>query len=100
MILSQGMTPNVLKILGVGMSNGLVALSGAMYAQFTGSASVQSGQGIIVVGLAAVMIGEFLIRSNKIWLITLGVIIGSIIYKAIIYFGLKYGYDIGLGPND
>lgn len=100
MILSQGMNPNVLKVLGVGMSNGLVALSGAMYAQFTGSASVQSGQGIIVVGLAAVMIGEFLIRSNKIWLITLGVIIGSIIYKAIIYFGLKYGYDIGLGPND
>ncbi len=100
MILSQGMNPNVLKVLGVGMSNGLVALSGAMYAQFTGSASVQSGQGIIVVGLAAVMIGEFLIRSNKIWLITLGVIVGSIIYKAIIYFGLKYGYDIGLGPND
>ena len=100
MILSQGMNPNVLKVLGVGMSNGLVALSGAMYAQFTGSASVQSGQGIIVVGLAAVMIGEFLIRSNKIWLITFGVIIGSIIYKAIIYFGLKYGYDIGLGPND
>ena len=100
MILSQGMNPDVLKVLGVGMSNGLVALSGAMYAQFTGSASVQSGQGIIVVGLAAVMIGEFLIRSNKIWLITLGVIIGSIIYKAIIYFGLKYGYDIGLGPND
>ena len=100
MILSQGMNPNVLKVLGVGISNGLVALSGAMYAQFTGSASVQSGQGIIIVGLAAVMIGEFLIRSNKIWLITLGVIIGSIIYKAIIYFGLKYGYDIGLGPND
>ena len=100
MILSKGMNPNVLKVLGVGMSNGLVALSGAMYAQFTGSASVQSGQGIIVVGLAAVMIGEFLIRSNKIWLITFGVIIGSIIYKAIIYFGLKYGYDIGLGPND
>ena len=100
MILSQGMNPNVLKVLGVGMSTGLVALSGAMYAQFTGSASVQSGQGIIVVGLAAVMIGEFLIRSNKIWLITFGVIIGSIIYKAIIYFGLKYGYDIGLGPND
>lgn len=100
MILSQGMNPNVLKVLGVGISNGLVALSGAMYAQFTGSASVQSGQGIIVVGLASVMIGEFLIRSNKIWLITTGVIIGSIIYKAIIYFGLKYGYDIGLGPND
>ena len=100
MILSQGMNPNVLKVIGVGLSNGLVALSGAMFSQFTGSASVQSGQGIIVVGLAAVMIGEFLIRSNKIWLITFGVIIGSIIYKAIIYFGLKYGYDLGLGPND
>lgn len=100
MILSQGMNPNTLKVLGVGMSNGLVALSGAMYAQFSGSASIQSGQGIIIAGLAAVMIGEFLVRSNKIWLITLGVIIGAIIYRAITYFGLKFGYDIGFTPND
>ncbi len=100
MILSQGMNPNTLKIIGVGLSNGLVALSGALYAEFMGSANIQSGQGIIVIGLAAVMIGEFVIRSNKIWLITIGVVIGSIIYKGIVYLGINYGYKIGFGPND
>lgn len=100
MILSQGMNPDYLKVFGVGMSNALVALSGAFFAQYSNSAAILSGQGIIIVGLAAVMIGEFLVRSNKIWIITLGVLAGSVIYKAIIYFGLKYGYDIGLGPND
>ena len=100
MIISNGMNPNTLKILGLGFSNGLVALSGAFYAQFSGSASVVSGQGIIVVGLAAVMIGELLVKSNKISFITIGVILGSIIYKGIIYIGLKYGYEVGLGPND
>ncbi len=100
MILSQGMNPNTLKIIGVGLSNGLVALSGALYAEFIGSANIQSGQGIIVIGLAAVMIGEFIIRSNKIWLITIGVIVGSIIYKGIVYLGINYGYKVGFGPND
>lgn len=76
MILSQGVNPNTLKVIGVGLSNGLVALSGALYAQFMGSANSQSGVGIIVIGLAAVMLGEFIIRSNKIWLITFGVIFG------------------------
>lgn len=100
MILSQGMNPNVLKVIGVGLSNGLVALSGALYAEFSSSANVQIGQGTIIIGLAAVMIGEFIIRSNKIWLITIGVIIGSIIYKGIVYLGISYGYDIGFDPND
>lgn len=100
MILSQGVNPNTLKVIGVGLSNGLVALSGALYAQFMGSANSQSGVGIIVIGLAAVMLGEFIIRSNKIWLITLGVIFGSIIYKGIVFLAIKYGYVIGFGTND
>ena len=100
MILSQGVNPNTLKVIGVGLSNGLVALSGALYAQFMGSANSQSGVGIIVIGLAAVMLGEFIIRSNKIWLITFGVIFGSIIYKGIVFLAIKYGYVIGFGTND
>ena len=100
MILSQGVNPNTLKVIGVGLSNGLVALSGALYAQFIGSANAQSGVGIIVIGLAAVMLGEFIIRSNKIWLITFGVIFGSIIYKGIVFLAIKYGYVIGFGTND
>lgn len=100
MILSQGVNPNTLKVIGVGLSNGLVALSGALYAQFIGSANAQSGVGIIVIGLAAVMLGEFIIRSNKIWLITFGVILGSIIYKGIVFLAIQYGHILGFGTND
>lgn len=100
MVISQGVNTNYLKILGLGLSNGLVALSGAMYAQHSLSASVTSGQGIIIVGLASVMIGELVVRSNKIFFITIGVIIGAIVYKAIIYAGLTYGDYIYLQPND
>lgn len=100
MVISQGVNTNYLKILGLAISNGLVALSGAMYAQHSLSASVTSGQGIIIVGLASVMIGELIVRSNKIFFITLGIIAGSIVYKAIIYVGLTYGDYIYLQPND
>lgn len=100
MIISQGMNPNTLKIIGVSLSNALVALSGAFAAQYIGYADINLGQGIVVMGLASVMIGEFVIRSNKIWAITLRVIIGSIIFKGVMYIGRKYGYYIGLNPND
>lgn len=100
MIISQGMNPNILKIIGVSLSNALVALSGAFAAQYMGYADINLGQGIVVAGLASVMIGEFIIKSNKIMAITLRVIIGSIIFKGVMYLGRKYGYNIGLNPND
>ncbi len=100
MIISQGMNPDYLKIIGVSLSNALVALSGAFAAQYMGYADVNLGQGIVVAGLASVMIGEFLIKSNKIMAITLRVILGAIAYKAVMYAGRKYGYHIGLTPND
>ena len=60
MIRVQGIDPAVLKLIGVGISNGLVALSGAFAAQYQGFADVNLGQGIVVSGLASVMLGEFL----------------------------------------
>ncbi len=100
MIISQGMNPNHLKIIGVSLSNALVALSGAFAAQYMGYADVNLGQGIVVAGLASVMIGEFLIKSNNIMALTARVILGSIAYKAVMYAGRKYGYYVGLTPND
>ncbi len=100
MVISQGMNPNWLKLIGVGVSNALVALSGALAAQYIGYADVNLGQGIIVSGLASVMIGEFVIKSNSIAALTLRVVIGSILYKGVMYIGRKYGYHIGLTPND
>ncbi len=100
MVISQGVNVNFMKAVGVGLSNGLVAVSGAFAAQYQGFADVGLGTGIVVMGLASVMIGEFVLYSNKIWVLTLRVIIGSIIYKAIMYLGRYYGYHIGLTPND
>ena len=85
MIISQGVNPKTLKIIGVGFSNGLVAISGALAAQYQNFADVGLGQGIIIAGLASVMIGEFLIRSNKILWLTLNVILGSIIFNGVMY---------------
>ena len=100
MITSQGMNPEVIKLLGVSLSNGLVGVSGALAAMYQGFADVNAGTGTVVAGLASVMIVEFLLRSNKIELLTLRVILGSILYRAIMFSGRQYGYLIKLTAND
>lgn len=100
MVVSQGVNPEWLKLIGVGLSNGLVALAGAFAAQYQGFADVNMGQSIIIAGLASVMIGEFLIRSNRIGMLTLRVLLGSVVYRGIMYLGRYYGYYINLTPND
>ncbi len=99
-VISQGMSPSILKLIGIGLSNGLIALSGGLLAQYQGFADANLGQGMVVQGLAAIMIGEFLFSSNKISLITLRAVFGAIIYKALMFFGRKYGYLIHITPND
>lgn len=100
MVVSQGVNPEWMKLIGVGLSNGLVALAGAFAAQFQGFADVNMGQSIIIAGLASVMIGEFLISSSRIGMLTLRVLLGSIVYRGIMYAGRYYGYYINLTPND
>jgi len=100
MLVAQGVNPDTYKVIGVGLSNGLVALSGAFAAQYQGFADVNMGQGIVISGLASVMIGEFLISSNRISVLTLRVILGAILYKAIMFLGRYYGYTINMTPND
>lgn len=100
MVISQGMNPATLKLIGIGLSNGLIALSGGLLAQYQGFADANLGQGMVVQGLAAIMIGEFLFSSNRISLITLRCIFGAIIYKGLMFFGRKYGYLIGITTND
>lgn len=99
-VISLGMSPSVLKYVGLGLSNGLIALSGALLSQYQGFADASLGTGMVVQGLAAIMLGEFVFNTNKISLITLRVIIGSIIYKGLMYFGRKYGHFVGITPND
>ena len=93
---AQGINTNVMVILGLLISNGLVALSGAMVAQSNGFADVGMGTGTIVIGLASVIIGEVLFgtRSFKNWLIS--VVLGSVVYRAVIAIVL----ELGMPPND
>jgi putative ABC transport system permease protein len=100
MVIVQGVNPQVLKLIGVGISNGLVAVSGAFAAQYQGFADVNLGQGIVIIGLASVMIGEFLIKSTHIGWLTFRVILGAVVFKAIMYLGRYYGYYIHMTPND
>ncbi|GFO61739.1 ABC transporter permease [Geomonas silvestris] len=101
MVISQGVDPRTLKTVGVGLSNGLVALSGAFAAQYLGFADVGLGQGIIVSGLASVMIGEFLVlKSNRIGVLTFCALAGSILFYAVMYLGRYYGYVINMTPSD
>lgn len=99
-VLCLGMSPAIIKYIGMGLSNGLIALSGALLAQYQGFADANLGQGMVVQGLAAIMIGEFLFNTNRISLMTLRVILGSIIYKGLMFLGRKYGYLVGITPND
>lgn len=100
LIISQGMNPEIIKGIGICIANGLTATAGAFAAMYQGFADVGSGTGIVVSGLASVMIGEFLIRSNKISMLTLRVVLGSIVYRMLMYFARSYGYLINMSAND
>lgn len=100
LIISQGMNPDVIKTAGICLSNGLTGIAGAYAAMYQGFADVNFGTGIIVSGLASLMIGEFLIRSNRIGLLTLRVLFGSVLYRALMYCARNYGYYINMTAND
>ena len=100
MIRANGIDTDVMIVLGLLLSNGLVAISGALVAQSYGFADVGMGTGTIVSALASLMLGEFILRSNKITIQTLRVLIGSCIYRALMIVARTYGHYIHLTPND
>ena len=79
---AQGINTDFNKVFGLILSNGIVALSGALLAQYSGSADINSGRGAIVIGLAAVIIGEAVISkiSKNFFVHLIGVALGGIIY--------------------
>lgn len=83
-------------IMGLALSNGLVALSGALLAQYQGFADAQMGIGMIVWGLASVIIGEALTGSRSLGLTIIGAIMGSILFRLLVAIALRWG----LNPND
>ena len=92
---AQGINTNFTKVLGLMVSNGLVALSSALLAQYQGFADVNMGRGAIVIGLAAVIIGEVLFSkvfhnfALKLVAVVLGAIIYYLVYQVVIWIGLN-----------
>lgn len=93
MIRSFGVNTDGMKILTLSLSNGLVGLAGALIAQYNGVADISMGIGVILVGLASVILGQALLGQRWIWLATLAVIVGSVLYRLIIFGALRVGLN-------
>ncbi|MBQ8829911.1 MAG: ABC transporter permease [Burkholderiaceae bacterium] len=93
---AQGINTDIMVILGLLISNGLVALCGALVAQSNGFADVGMGTGTIVIGLASVIIGEVLFGTRSFMNLLISVILGSIVYRIVIAAVL----EMGMPPND
>lgn len=92
MIRALGVNTDSMKILGLAVSNGLVAFSGALVAQYQGFSDAGMGIGMIVAGLASVIIGEVLLGARSIPRATVAVVGGSIVYRLAIALALSRGF--------
>ncbi|HIX79537.1 MAG TPA: ABC transporter permease [Candidatus Corynebacterium faecipullorum] len=96
MITSFGVSTDFTKILTLALSNGLVGLCGAIIAQYQGFADISMGIGLILVGLASVILGQAVLPQSRLWMAVVAVALGSVIYRLIIFAALQ----VGLNPND
>ncbi|NHC62462.1 ABC transporter permease [Paenalcaligenes suwonensis] len=96
---AQGVATGGMILLGMAISNALVALAGALFAQSQGGADISMGIGTIVIGLAAVIVGESILPSRRLVWATLAVILGAILYRFFIALALNADF-IGLKAQD
>jgi putative ABC transport system permease protein len=96
---AQGIATGRSMLLGMALSNALIALAGALYVQTQGGADVSMGIGTIVAGLAAVIIGETLMPSRRFWIVTLAAVLGAVLYRLFIALALSADF-IGLQAQD
>ena len=96
MIRALGVDVGRMITVGLMISNGLVALSGALLAQYQGFADVQMGIGMIVTGLASVILGQSLVGSSGLGLSICGAVMGSLLFRLMVALALRWG----LNPND
>lgn len=96
MIRSFNVSTDRMKIMGLMISNGLVGLAGAVVAQFQGFADIGMGIGLILVGLASVIVGQAIFGTRLVIQATMAVVLGAVVYRLAIQFAL----NAGLNPND
>ena len=96
MIRALGVNDANMIVFGIAISNGLVALAGALLAQYQGFADVSMGIGMVVWGLASVIIGEALVGTSQLGMTIIGAVMGSILFRLLVAVVLRWG----LNPND
>jgi putative ABC transport system permease protein len=96
MIRALGANVEAYRVIGLAVSNGLVGLAGALWAQYQGFADAQMGIGMIVWGLASVIIGEALTGAPSLGYALVGTVLGSVLFRLLVAIALGFG----LNPND
>jgi putative tryptophan/tyrosine transport system permease protein len=96
MVRALGVNNENMIILGLALSNGFIGLGGAFLAQYQGFADVQMGIGMVVWGLASVIIGEALVGTRQLGLVITGAVMGSVLFRLMVAIALR----LGLNPND
>ena len=90
---SLGIDTDRMKILGLTLSNGVIALAGALLAQNDGYASVDKGIGVIVIGLASIIVGEVIFGELTLTERLIAIVVGSILYQLLILVVIKLGFN-------
>jgi putative ABC transport system permease protein len=93
MVRAQGINDKRMIVFTLALANGLVGLSGALLAQYQGFADVQMGIGMMVWGLASIIIGEALVGKKKIGITITGAILGTILFRLLIAIALRWGLN-------
>ena len=96
---AQGIGTGLQVYAGMALSNALVGLAGALFAQTNGFADVTSGVGTIIIGLAAVILGETLMRGRSVLIMVAACVVGSIVYRVAVQFALEVD-ALGLRASD
>ncbi len=96
MVRAQGINNQNMLVFGLACSNGLVGMAGALLAQYQGFADVQMGIGMIVWGLASIIIGEALVGKTGVGLAIVGAMMGTVLFRLLVAIALRWGLD----PND
>ncbi len=91
MVRASGISSDRMKIMGLSLSNGIVGLAGGMLAQYQSYADIGMGVGMVVIGLASVIIGEAIFGSKSLFRRLIAVSLGAILYRLIISFALNFG---------
>ena len=89
MVRASSINTGLTVTIGLAVSNSITALSGAVLAQYQKTADINLGTGMVIIGLASLIIGETVLRGRKTWVKVLGAVVGCIIYRFIIAVALR-----------